>query len=217
MPLSISSVRAARCWSWTAASTWLRLARFVDEVLRGSPNLLILATARQSLGVAGETAWRVPSLGLAWPARPGAGASVMRFEAPRLFVERASSALPGFTLTDENASTVASLCFQLDGIPLAIELAAARIKALALDEIEARLHDRLRLLTGGSRTALLRHQTLRGTLDWSYEQLSDPERVLFRRLAVFAGGWGPGRRRVRVPRRRHRCRQHLRSPRPARR
>jgi predicted ATPase/DNA-binding CsgD family transcriptional regulator len=164
-------------------------ARIVDDLLRSGPALRILATARQSLGVPGETAWRVPSLGLPWPARPQVGESVTRFEAPRLFVERARAALPDFAVTDENGATIASLCFQLDGIPLAIELAAARIKALALDDIETRLQDRLRLLTGGSRTALPRHQTLRGTLDWSYELLSEAERVLFRRLAVFAGGW----------------------------
>lgn len=112
-----------------------------------------------------------------------------RYEAARLFVERAGAALPGFALTDENASAVAHLCYQLDGIPLAIELAAARVKVLSIEDMAQRLHDRLRLLTGGSRSALPRHQTLRGTLDWSYDLLSEAERVLFRRLAVFAGGW----------------------------
>jgi predicted ATPase len=163
-------------------------ARLVDALLRSSASLRILATARQSLGVAGETAWRVPSLGLPWPARPEVRDSVMRFEARRLFVERAKATLPGFELTEGNGATIASLCFQLDGVPLVIELAAARIKALALSDIEARLHDRLRLLTGGSRTALLRHQTLRGTLDRSYELLGEAERTLLRRLTVFAGG-----------------------------
>src|SRR5207244_732250 len=107
----------------------------------------------------------------------------------RLFVERAGDSRPGFTLAESNAAATVQICSRLDGIPLAIELATARLKALPIEQIAARLDDRFRLLTGGSRAALPRQQTLRATFDWSYELLSEPERVLMRRLSVFAGGW----------------------------
>jgi non-specific serine/threonine protein kinase len=113
------------------------------------------------------------------------------FEAVRLFAERASAALPGFAITAHNASAVLEICRQLDGIPLALELAASRVKAMAVDHIASRLGDRMRLLTGGSRTAPPRQQTLRATIDWSHELLSPEEQILFRRLSVFAGGWTP--------------------------
>jgi tetratricopeptide (TPR) repeat protein len=115
--------------------------------------------------------------------------SLPNYEAVQLFLERAQSALASFWLTQENASAITQVCHHLDGIPLAIELAAARVKFLRVEEIAARLYDRFRLLTGGVRTALPRHQTLRAMIDWSHELLSEPERVLFRRLSVFAGGW----------------------------
>src|SRR5262249_53703530 len=110
-------------------------------------------------------------------------------EAVRLFLDRAGTANPRFRLTHQNAPAVASLCLRLDGIPLALELAAARLRALPVDTLAARLDDRFRLLTGGSRTALPREQTLRAAIDWSYDLLSEPERTLLRRLGVFAGGW----------------------------
>src|SRR6185295_16982213 len=110
-------------------------------------------------------------------------------EAIRLFSDRAALVSPGFTLTAANAAAVRQICARLDGIPLAIELAAARVKTLAIPDISARLGDRFRLLTCGSRTALPRHQTLRALIDWSERLLTEPERIVLRRLAVFAGGW----------------------------
>ena len=126
--------------------------------------------------MAGEVSWRVPSLSLA-------------DEAIELFTDRARHARPDFTLTDDNAATVGEICARLDGVPLAIELAAARVRALSLAEILDSLHDRFRLLTGGARTAVRRQQTLRASVDWSHALLTEPERVLFRRLAVFLGGF----------------------------
>ena len=151
-------------------------AELVVALLSGAPRLTVLATSREPIGVAGEVSWRVPSLSLA-------------DEAIELFADRARLARPGFTLTDDNATTVAEICRRLDGMPLAIELAAARVRALSLAEILDSLHDRFRLLTGGSRTAVRRQQTLRASVDWSHALLTEPERVLFRRLAVFLGGF----------------------------
>lgn len=165
-------------------------AEVAETLLRSCSDLRILATSRQPLGVVGEVSWRVPSLALLWrPSYDASAEEVTRSEAVRLFMERARAALPGFAATDQNAPAIAQVCHQLDGIPLAIELAAARVPALGVDQIALRLNDRLRLLVGGSRTALPRQQTLRGTLDWSYELLGQSERTLFRRLAVFSGGW----------------------------
>ena len=112
-----------------------------------------------------------------------------KYDAVRLFVERAAAVDPAFTVTGANAATVAQVCHRLDGIPLAIELAAARVNVLSIEQIDARLNDRFHLLTGGSRTAVARQRTLKATVDWSYDLLSDPERQLLRRLSVFAGGW----------------------------
>jgi predicted ATPase/DNA-binding CsgD family transcriptional regulator len=188
-------------------------AALADRLLRAGPDLRLLTTSREPLGLAGETIWRVPSLSVpaetagrleVAPAAGRGGATERRNGSPlsspevgglleyggvRLFVERAAAVAPGFALTRQNAPAVVQVCRRLDGIPLAIELAAARVRLLTPDQIAARLDDRFRLLTGGSRMALLRHQTLRGTIDWSYELLSEPERALFRRLSVFAGGW----------------------------
>src|ERR1700720_1538388 len=144
--------------------------------LRGGGGLPVLATSREAIGVAGEVSWRVPSLSL-------------RDEAIELFTDRARHARTDFTLTDDNAATVGEICARLDGVPLAIELAAARARALAPAEILESLHDRFRLLTGGARTAVRRQQTLRASVDWSHALLTGPERVLFRRLAVFLGGF----------------------------
>src|SRR5262249_35091997 len=112
-----------------------------------------------------------------------------QYESVRLFVDRAAAAVPTFSLTEQNAVAIAQLCRRLDGIPLAIELAATRVKALPVEQIAARLDDRFRLLTGGSRTALPRQQTLRALIDWSYDLLTEPERLLLRRLSVFVDGW----------------------------
>jgi non-specific serine/threonine protein kinase len=164
-------------------------ARLTEELLQHSPGLRVLATSREALGVPGEITYRVPSLALPDPQQSAQPHALREIEASRLFVERAAAAAPSFALTDQNAAAVAEICRQLDGIPLAIELAAARVKALPVEEIAARLEDRFRLLTGGSRTALPHHQTLRALIDWSYDLLGDPEQVLLRRLSVFAGGW----------------------------
>ncbi len=167
----------------------LASAQFVSSVLQASPGLRILATSREVLGVEGETAYRVPSL-----AAPGAGEhpdlqTLAQFDAVRLFVERARAASPGFELSEANGSAVGEISRRLDGIPLALELAAARVRLLGAGQISVRLGDAFRLLTGGSRTVLPRHQTLRAMIDWSYNLLSEEERRLLRELAVFAGGW----------------------------
>ncbi len=150
-------------------------AELVVALLSGAASLTLLATSREAIGVAGEVSWRVPSLSMA-------------DEAIELFTDRARHARPDFTVTDGNAATVGEICARLDGVPLAIELAAARVRALSLAEILDSLHDRFRLLTGGARTAVRRQQTLRASVDWSHALLTEPERVLFRRLAVFLGG-----------------------------
>lgn len=163
-------------------------AELVETLLSACSNLSILSTSREPLGIPGEVVLRVPAL-----TTPAMGATtaqaVKRFESVELFVDRARSTHPSFVLSDSNASAVAAICERLDGIPLAVELAAARVQAITVDQISERLHDRFRLLTAGSRTALARHQTLRAAVDWSHDLLSDRERVLLRRLAVFAGGF----------------------------
>jgi len=164
-------------------------AQFADALLRDCATLRILATSRSSLSVPGELLWRVPSLSLPDARRLPSVDYIQHYEAVRLFVERARSVEPMFTLTSDNAPAVAEVCQQLDGIPLAIELAAARTRVLAVEQIAARLHDRFRLLTGGSPSVLPRHQTLRATMEWSHGLLAETERVLLRRLSVFAGGW----------------------------
>jgi predicted ATPase/class 3 adenylate cyclase/DNA-binding CsgD family transcriptional regulator len=151
-------------------------AELVVAVLGAAPRLTVLATSREAIGVAGEVSWRVPSLPL-------------DDEAIELFTDRARHARPGFAVSADNAAAVGEICARLDGVPLAIELAAARVRALSLAEILDSLHDRFRLLTGGARTAVRRQQTLRASVDWSHALLTEPERVLFRRLAVFVGGF----------------------------
>lgn len=166
-------------------------AALAEALLSTCPGLQILATSRQALGIAGETTFRVPPLSLPAPASPPPGPerAAPASEAVRLFVERAQAAVPSFTLTERNSPAVEQICLSLDGLPLAIELAAARIGVLSPEQIAARLDDRFHLLTSGSRTALPRHQTLQAMVDWSHELLDEQERVLLRRLAVFAGGW----------------------------
>jgi predicted ATPase/DNA-binding CsgD family transcriptional regulator/ADP-ribose pyrophosphatase YjhB (NUDIX family) len=164
-------------------------AELANQLLRGCPNLTILATSREPLGIAGEIVWRVPSLSVPESEHDRTAEQVARSEAARLFVERGRAMLPNFTLSERNAPIIAELCGRLDGIPLALELAAARLTMLSVGQITERLTHALGLLTVGSRTAPNRQQTLRTTLDWSYELLSEPERRLFERLSVFAGGW----------------------------
>jgi predicted ATPase/class 3 adenylate cyclase/DNA-binding CsgD family transcriptional regulator len=165
------------------------VSTLVDALLRQCEFLTIVATSREPLGIQGETAWRVPSM----PAPDSSGASaadlLLQYDAVRLFCERAAKVRPNFRLSDENASVVAQICQQLDGLPLAIELAAARVRSMTVDQIAAGIDDRFRLLTGGARTVMPRQQTLHASVDWSYELLSDRERAVFRRLAVFTGGF----------------------------
>ena len=162
-------------------------AQLAEVLLRECPDLRILATSRQALGIGLETSRRVPSL-----AFPGArwdrqGVPLNGYEAVQLFVARAQAARANFALTRHNVAAVAQVCRHLDGMPLAIELAAARVRVLSAEQIAQRLDDHLQLLAGGSQDVLPRHQTLRATLDWSYALLTEPERALFRRLAVFIG------------------------------
>lgn len=162
-------------------------ARLADALLGACPDLRIVATSREPLRVIGELTWQVPSLILPDPRHPPPLDELIQYEAVRLFVERATAVFPPFTLSAENAQAVVQVCFRLDGIPLALELAAARVKFLKVEHIAARLDDRFSLLTTGSRTALNRQQTLRATIDWSYDLLPEDTRILFRRLSVFAG------------------------------
>jgi predicted ATPase/DNA-binding CsgD family transcriptional regulator len=163
-------------------------AQLVQALLQGCPGVKVLATSRERLGVPGEVHWRVPSLGA-----PGAAAAPLhelgQYDAVHLFVERAIAVGPDFRLTSANAAAVAEVCWRLDGIPLAIELAAAWLGTLTVDEIAARLDDRFNLLVGGGRTAPPRQQTLRGAIEWSYDLLGQPEQRLWAALSVFAGGW----------------------------
>lgn len=164
-------------------------AAFAEQVLRCSAGTRTLATSREALDVAGEVAWRLPSLRSAPPDTLLSVDALLDFPASRLFVERAQAAAPTFRLTPENTVAVAQICHRLDGIPLALELAAARVGAMRVEQVAERLHDRFALLTRSRRTALQRHQTLRSLIDWSHELLNEPERVLWRRLSQFAGGW----------------------------
>lgn len=164
------------------------VAALTDRLLRACPGLSILTTSREPLAVEGEVTWRVPSL----PVPPGASEepdAVRQYDAVRLFIERAVQARPNFAVTNENAPAVAQICHRLDGIPLAIELAAARTRLLPPERIAAELDDRFRLLSGGSRTAMPRQQTLLASVDWSHNLLDIAERALLRRLGVFTGGF----------------------------
>jgi predicted ATPase/DNA-binding CsgD family transcriptional regulator len=160
-------------------------ATLVQLLLARCPWLRIIATSREPLRVRGETVWRVPPLDL--PPEGVADAELAAHEAVRLFTARAAGARPGFVLTRDNTASVARLCRTLDGIPLGIELSAARVRALSVEQIADRLRDRFQLLDSGDRTAPLRQQTLRATVDWSYELLGEQEQILLRRLAVFSG------------------------------
>jgi predicted ATPase/DNA-binding SARP family transcriptional activator len=160
-------------------------AALADELLRAAPELHILATSRETMRVQGEVVWPVP------PLRLEVAGDLLQVEAARLFVERARLANPRLAVTDASARAILDICRALDGMPLAIELAAARTRVLPVEQLAARLDDALALLGGGARATPARHQSLRGAIDWSYDLLSVPEQALFRRLAVFAGGFTP--------------------------
>ena len=162
-------------------------AQLTDTLLKNCPDLKILATSRESLRITGEAAYPVPSLGL--PDLEQLLEHFRDYESVRLFEERAQLSKMDFSLTLENAASVAQICHRLDGIPLAIELAAAHVRMFSTEQIATQLNESFHLLTGGSRTALPRQQTIRASIDWSWNLLSDSERILLRRLSVFAGGW----------------------------
>jgi predicted ATPase len=164
-------------------------ASLAAALLRAAPDLTIVTTSREPLRIPGEVVFRVPSLDIPDPEQPGTPDDLLRYEAVRLFADRAASAAPGFALDEENAVDVARICFRLDGLPLALELAAGRLGALGPAAIAERLDDRFRLLRSGSDAAPTRQQTLAATLQWSHDLLEPDERTLFRRLAVFAGGF----------------------------
>jgi predicted ATPase/class 3 adenylate cyclase len=164
-------------------------AQLADGLLHACPHLKILVSSREALGMAGEVTFRVPSLSLPDARHLPSLERLTQYDSVRLFIERAVAVKSDFIVTNHNAPAVAQICSRLDGIPLAIELAAARLRGLSAEQISERLDDRFRLLTGGSRTALPRQQTLRAMIEWSYDLLSEAERVLLRRLAVFVGDW----------------------------
>jgi predicted ATPase/DNA-binding CsgD family transcriptional regulator len=162
-------------------------AELAIQLLAACPDLRIVATSREPLRIRGETAWRVPPLDLPRQTGPGGQADLLGYEAVRLFSDRAAAARPSFSFGADEMAAVARICRTLDGIPLAIELAAARVRALSVDQIAARLDDRFRLLGSGDRTAPPRQQTLRAAVDWSYSLLTEAEQALLRRLSVFSG------------------------------
>jgi predicted ATPase/DNA-binding CsgD family transcriptional regulator len=164
-------------------------ARLVDVLLDSCPRLRVLATTREGLGVEGEVRWPAPPLSAPDPQYSSTIEALERLDSARLFLARARNHDPSFAFTPTNAQAVAEICSKLEGIPLAIELAAARVDTLSLEQISERLEGSLELLTHGGRTVSPRQRTIRGTLDWSHQLLSESERKVFRRLSVFAGGW----------------------------
>jgi predicted ATPase/class 3 adenylate cyclase/uncharacterized protein HemY len=167
-------------------------AQLTDTLLRYSPSLKILASSREALGVEGELAWPVPTLSLPDLKNIPELEQLSQYEAVHLFLDRALLTNPDFLITEDHAPAIVQICYRLDGIPLAIELAAARLRGLSVEQIASRLDDRFHLLTSGARTVLPRHQTLQALIDWSYDLLSEAECALLRRLSVFAGGWTLG-------------------------
>ena len=165
------------------------VSALVEPLLERSPALTVLATSREPLGLAGETTWRVPPLALPVTPGPTTPEALTAYDAVALFVERARQARPNFTITNDTAPTVAEICARLDGIPLAIELAAARVRVLSPEGIRAGLDDRFRLLTGGTKRGLARQQTLAASVEWSHDLLGEAERTMLARLSVFAGGF----------------------------
>jgi len=165
------------------------VARLVDKLLDSCSHLRIMATSREAIGVEGEMRWVVPPLSVPEPQGTPSSEELDAYESVRLFLERARGRNPSFSLSSQNAPAVAEICLTLEGIPLAIELAAARVGTLSIEQISQRLEDSLKLLTGGSKTQMAKQRTLRRALDWSFELLSEEEMELFGRLSVFAGGW----------------------------
>jgi len=163
-------------------------ASLAEKLLTACPNLKLLATSRESLGLPGEVTYHVPSLQLPDANKPIKSKEIWSVESMRLFYDRAINVKPGFKPNAFETEAVAKICSRLDGIPLAIELAAARVRSLPVEEISARLSDRFRLLTGGSRSAMPRQQTLQALVDWSYDLLTEEEKILLKRLSVFTGG-----------------------------
>ncbi|MEV5703900.1 LuxR C-terminal-related transcriptional regulator [Actinoallomurus sp. NPDC052274] len=163
-------------------------ASLAETLLHECPRLRILATSRQALGIASEQTLSVPSLPVTGRTLTSPDTGVVAGDAVRLFAERAEAVVPGFIVTEDNRETVEQICRRLDALPLAIELAAVRLRALSVTQLLARLDDRFRLLTSGSRTVLPRHQTLRALIDWSYGLCTEPERLLWERVSVFSGG-----------------------------
>ena len=164
-------------------------AELTKQLLQVGSGLKMLASSRDPLQIAGETAYHVPALSAPQPKKKVTLKELNQHEAVRLFIDRATAAQPAFKLTEKNASAVADICHRLDGIPLALELAAARARTLSVEAISARLTDRFRLLVTGDQTVLPRQRTLRALIDWSYDLLASNERAVFQRLSVFAGGW----------------------------
>lgn len=164
-------------------------SEIVEQILKSTEDVTILCTSREALNVADEVAWRVPSLSLPENGKELSANEVNQYEAVKLFVARAKNKQPDFNLSDQNAHPVSQICNRLDGIPLAIELAASRVNVLTPENIVIKLDDRFRLLTGGSRTALERHKTLQATIDWSYDLLSDKEKRIFHKISVFVSGF----------------------------
>jgi predicted ATPase/DNA-binding CsgD family transcriptional regulator len=164
-------------------------ADLAEALLRTCPELRVLATSREALGITGEVAWPVPPLNLPDLRRLPDVENLPRYEAARLFMDRAVAVKPSFTVTEQNAASLAQVCYRLDGIPLALELAAARTKVLSVEQIAHRLDDCFEVLAEGGRTTMPRQRTLHATMDWSHELLGHEERVLFRRLSVFVGGF----------------------------
>jgi len=167
----------------------LACAELVEQLLRIGPGVRILATSREALGINGETVWQIRPLTLPDLHPSQTVESLSQSESVQLFVERAQAMQPSFHITTANGEAIAQVCYQLDGIPLAIELAAARVKVLNVPQIAARLENSLQLLTGGSRTSNRRHQTLQAAIDWSHDLLTESEQCLFRRLVVFVNGF----------------------------
>src|SRR5262249_44606229 len=151
------------------------------------PQVVMMATSRERLGMASEQTYRVPSMSMPDPDRDSTAMSLAQYESVLLFTERARPNLPHFAVTDANAPALASICHRLDGIPLAIELAAARVRSMSVEEVDRRLDQRFRIVTGGSRTSPRRHQTLRALIDWSYDLLSEAEKALLCRVSIFSG------------------------------
>ena len=164
-------------------------AQLAETLLQRCARLVIVVTSRERLRITGEATYRVPSLSVPNEESPVTPESIAACEAPRLFIERARLQNPRFAVTEENATALASICRRLDGIPLAIELAAPRVRSMSMEEVSKHLDQRFELLTEGSRTALPRHRTLRSLIDWSHDLLSEREAAILRRLSVFAGGW----------------------------